>query len=158
MRILGIDPGSLITGYGIIDQTKGKQTYITSGCIKVAGKPLMDRLLQIYKDLKSIIKEYLPKFAAIEQVFMHKNAASALKLGHARGVAALTIAEAGIEVIEYSPRQVKQGVVGYGGAEKKQIQHMVKVLLNLNTTPKPDAADALAVAICHGNFLTKAIK
>jgi crossover junction endodeoxyribonuclease RuvC len=153
MNILGIDPGSRITGFGIIKQEGDKQIYVTSGCIKVAGKSLDARLTQIYSDLTMLVQQYLPEQVAIEQVFMHKNASSALKLGHARGVAMLAIAKLGIAVAEYSPRKIKQAVVGHGGAEKSQVQHMVKILLGLSSVPATDAADALAVAICHGNFL-----
>jgi crossover junction endodeoxyribonuclease RuvC len=153
MNILGIDPGSITTGFGVIRQEGGKQIYVVSGCIKIGNKPWAERLLQIYKDITEIIHEYLPEQAAIEQVFVNKNVASALKLGHARGAAMLAIANLGINIAEYSPRKIKQAVVGHGGAEKMQVQHMVKTLLGLRTAPKSDAADALAIAICHGNCL-----
>ena len=153
MNILGIDPGSVTTGFGIIRQRGNKQEYIVSGCIKTGKKTWPEKLAQIYQDLTIIAKEYLPEYVAIEQVFVNKNVSSALKLGHARGVAMLAIANMGIDIAEYSPRKIKQAVVGNGGAEKAQVQHMVKVLLNLDTVPTTDAADALAIAICHGNFL-----
>jgi crossover junction endodeoxyribonuclease RuvC len=153
MNILGIDPGSITTGFGIIKQEASKQSYIVSGCIKTGNKPWAEKLLQIYQNMTEIIRQYLPEQAAIEQVFVNKNVASTLKLGHARGAAILAVANLGINIAEYSPRKVKQAVVGYGGAEKAQIQHMVKTLLGLPTAPKSDAADALAIAICHGNCL-----
>ena len=153
MNILGIDPGSITTGFGIIRQEENKQIYVVSGCIKIGNKPWAERLLQICQDLTEIVKEYLPEQAAIEQVFVNKNVSSALKLGHARGAAMLAVASLGISIAEYSPRKIKQAVVGHGGAEKVQVQHMVKTLLGLSTVPKTDAADALAIAICHGNCL-----
>jgi crossover junction endodeoxyribonuclease RuvC len=153
MIILGIDPGSITTGFGVIRQESSKQYYVVSGCIKTGNKPWAERLLQIYQDITEIIRTYLPEQAAIEQVFVNKNVASALKLGHARGAAMLAIANVGINIAEYSPRKIKQAVVGHGGAEKIQVQHMVKALLGLHSVPKTDAADALAIAICHGNFL-----
>ena len=153
MNILGIDPGSVITGFGIIQQIGGKQIYVASGCIKVGKKPWAERLKQIYADLTAITQQYLPEHAAIEQVFVSKNVSSALKLGHARGVAMLALANFGVDIAEYSPRKIKQAVVGHGGAEKIQVQHMVKTLLGLSAAPAADAADALAIAICHGNFL-----
>lgn len=153
MNILGIDPGSITTGFGVIRQEGNKQFYVASGCIKIGNKPWAERLTQIYADITEIVQQYLPAHAAIEQVFVNKNVSSALKLGHARGVAMLAIAKFGVNIAEYSPRKVKQAVVGNGGAEKAQVQHMVKILLGLTVAPKSDAADALAIAICHGNFL-----
>ena len=153
MVILGVDPGSVVTGFGLIKQVGNKQYYIASGCIKVGNKSWPERLKQIYADLTIIMQQYLPTTAAIEQVFVSKNIASALKLGHARGVAMLAAANFGVEIAEYAPRKIKQAVVGHGGAEKTQVQHMVKMLLDLNVVPQADAADALAIAICHGNFL-----
>lgn len=147
--IIGIDPGSRITGYGIVEFAKNKYRYITCGCIRTGATELNDRLHIIYQEIIQLIHEYRPQAAAIEQVFMHKNANSALKLGQARGAA--IVALNGLPLGEYSPRQIKQAVVGYGGAQKGQIQHMVRVLLNLAEEPQADAADALAVAICHGN-------
>ena len=153
MHILGIDPGSRITGFGVIKHQGNKQIYLVSGCIKIANKPLAQRLVEIYAGLKAIVAEYVPQHVAIEQVFVQKNVASALKLGHARGAAMLAVAEYGLDIAEYSARKVKQTVVGNGAAEKGQVQHMVKILLGLESAPKADAADALAIAICHGNFL-----
>ncbi len=150
--ILGIDPGSRLTGYGII-RTDGRQhVYIASGCVKIAVvADISHRLRQIFTSLQEIIKTYSPHEAAIEQVFMHQNPGSALKLGQARGAAIVALANAAIPVAEYSARQVKQSVVGHGAAKKEQVQHMVRVLLNLSGTPQADAADALAIALCHAN-------
>lgn len=153
MNILGIDPGSVITGFGIIRQEGNQQHYVASGYIKTGNKPWPQRLLHIYQDLTTVIQQYLPKQVAIEQVFVNKNVASALKLGHARGAAMLAVVNLGLEIAEYSPRKVKQAVVGNGGAEKLQVQHMVKILLRLATLPQADAADALAIAICHANII-----
>lgn len=155
MRILGIDPGSRVTGYGVISQQRGKQTYIASGCIKLTHSSLEQRLRQIYDDINEIVETYAPQQVAIERVFVCHNVASALKLGHARGAAMVAVASKNLVVAEYSPRQIKQAVVGYGAAVKQQMQHMTKVLLNLSGLPKADAADALAVAMCHGHLLQK---
>ena len=153
MRILGIDPGSITTGYGIIKQLRNKQSYVTSGCIKVGSKKnLCVRLRQIYEDISSLIETYAPTQVAVEQVFVHKNPASALKLGQARGVAMLACACKDLSIAEYAPRQIKQAVVGYGNAQKLQVQQMVQSLLKLSAMPQVDAADALAVAMCHGHM------
>lgn len=147
--ILGIDPGSRITGYGVIRLEQRKMCYIDSGCIKVATKEIPDRLQEIFADLTTIVEAYRPTSAAIEQVFMHQNPGSALKLGQARGAAIVATTRFGIPMAEYSARQVKQSVVGYGAATKQQVQHMVCRLLDLNQLPQADAADALGIAICH---------
>jgi crossover junction endodeoxyribonuclease RuvC len=147
--ILGIDPGSNITGYGVVETTGNRQRYVTSGCIRVETKIIGERLAQIFEGLREIVAQYQPQEVAIEQVFMHQNPGSALKLGQARGVAIVAASVGGLSVSEYSARQVKKAVVGYGAAEKDQVQHMVKTLLNLNAKPQADAADALAVALCH---------
>ena len=151
MRILGIDPGSVITGYGLIEQQDKKSFYITSGCIRVGKKNFAERLSVIFEDLSLLIAEYRPTVVAIEQVFVHKNVSSALKLGQARGAAIVAVARQGLVVAEYAPRQIKKAVVGYGGAEKIQIQQMIQILLGLNGLPQADAADALAVAVCHAH-------
>jgi crossover junction endodeoxyribonuclease RuvC len=150
MIILGIDPGSCITGYGIIRSIKQQQHYLASGCIKITGKDWALRLKQIYSDLLQIIQEYRPQQISIEKIFVHKNVSSALKLGQARGAAIVAAANIGLPVYEYSAREIKQAIIGYGGADKKQIQSMVKSILSLNKTPPTDAADALAIAMCHG--------
>lgn len=149
--ILGIDPGSRITGYGVIDATSNKQRYISSGSIRVAKGSFSEQLKQIYTGISELITLYHPEEAAIEQVFVHANVNSALKLGQARGAAIVAMAQDGISIAEYSARQVKQAVVGYGNAEKTQVQHMVKLLLKLQNELQADEADALAIAICHAN-------
>ncbi len=151
--ILGIDPGSQITGYGVIRIQKNKAQYLASGCIRVEKTDHATRLKHIFSDLNQVIQQYRPTQAAIEQIFMHQNPNSALKLGQARGAALVAIALADIPVAEYTPRFVKQMIVGYGGAEKHQIQHMVQALLELNGKPQTDAADALAIALCHAHHL-----
>lgn len=151
-RILGIDPGSRITGYGIIDETAGGYRYVASGSIRVASDHFPDRLKQIFDGVQKIVEQYRPEFMAIEQVFMHKNADSALKLGQARGAAICAVQAAGLQVFEYSARQVKQAVVGKGNAEKSQVQHMVKVLLTIQGDLQIDASDALAITVCHSHF------
>lgn len=150
-RILGIDPGSLVTGYGVIDQQGQTLRYVASGCIRVKGEVLATRLGMIFDHLGEIIAEYQPEEMAIERVFMNRNADSALKLGQARGAAICAGVTRHLPVGEYAARQIKLAVVGTGGASKDQVQHMVCVLLSLTKQPPKDAADALAVAICHGH-------
>jgi len=150
--ILGIDPGSRITGYGLIRENSGTIDYIDSGCIRTRpDQELSARLLEIYNGVCLIMDRYAPDEVAIEQVFMHENPNAALKLGHARGVAMVAAASHRIKLYEYSPREIKQTVVGYGGAEKAQVNHMVVHLLALSSSPQTDAADALAIAICHSH-------
>jgi crossover junction endodeoxyribonuclease RuvC len=156
MRILGIDPGSRLTGYGLIDCEGSRSCYVASGCLQVAGDCLADKLGLIFRELSELMTEYRPQQFAIETVFMHRNAASALKLGQARGAAICAAVMQELPVAEYAPREIKQSVVGKGGADKQQVQHMVRVLLNLSDAPQADAADALAVALCH-NFQQKAL-
>jgi len=149
--ILGIDPGSRITGYGVIRVLGGRLEYMGSGCIRTQGEQLSDKLKQIYDGVSEVITQFRPSLFAIEQVFMARNPDSALKLGQARGSAIVAAVNAGLPVAEYSARQVKQSVVGTGGADKEQVQHMVRQLLKLPGTPQADAADALAVALCHAH-------
>lgn len=153
MRIIGIDPGIAITGYGIIDKYGNNYKPVCYG--KITTEPqqqTFERLVILYKSFKEIFKEYRPECAAVEELFFNKNAKTAMIIGQARGVAILAAANAGLEVYEYTPLQVKQAVVGYGRAEKKQVQKMVKLLLNLKEVPKPDdVADALAVALCQAS-------
>ncbi len=150
--ILGIDPGSRKTGFGIINCIGNQSEYITSGVIRMSdADELPARLKVIFDSLTQIIEQYCPQEMAIEQVFMAKNAASALKLGQARGAAIVAATAQNIPVSEYEARKVKQSVVGNGAADKLQVQHMVKVLLKLPASPQEDAADALAVALCHVN-------
>lgn len=150
-RILGIDPGSRVTGYGIIDQQGQQLSYAASGCIRTRGDSLAERLGIIFAELGSIIDEYRPDEMGIERVFMNKNADSALKLGQARGAAICAGVQRNVPVHEYAAREIKQAVVGKGGATKEQVQHMICVLLSLQQRPPNDAADALGVAVCHGH-------
>lgn len=149
LRILGVDPGSRITGYGIIDVEEKTNIYVTSGCLKIKGDSLAERLKLIFEDLTQIIEKYKPDEMAIEQVFMNRNVDSALKLGQARGAAICAGAMQSLPVAEFAPKEIKKAVVGKGSASKQQVQHMVTALLKLSGTPQEDAADALAVALCH---------
>jgi crossover junction endodeoxyribonuclease RuvC len=157
--ILGIDPGSRITGYGLIKVIGTTAEYVDSGCIKTSPTDeLCRRLLHIYDGICMIMDEHTPSEVAIEQVFMHENPSSALKLGHARGVAMVAAASHRVPIFEYSPREIKQAVVGFGAAEKSQISVMVVQLLNLCSAPQQDAADALAIAICHSHSRTMSLR
>ena len=157
--ILGIDPGSSITGYGVIRTLAGGRCeYLGSGCIRTSGEVLAPKLKQIYDGISEVILQFRPDLFAIEQVFMAKNPDSALKLGQARGAAIVAAVNAGLEVAEYSARHIKQSVVGTGGADKEQVQHMVRQLLKLPGNPQADAADALAVALCHTHTLQSLIR
>jgi crossover junction endodeoxyribonuclease RuvC len=151
VRIFGIDPGSERTGYGCVESDGRRHRLVTCGAISAPpGAGLPQRLSNIYRELSSLLRTAQPDCVAIENLFHAVNARSALKLGHARGVAMLAAVEAGCEVVEYTPAEVKRAVVGYGRAEKPQVQMMIKLLLGLAAAPSPhDAADALAVAICH---------
>lgn len=153
MRILGIDPGYAIMGYGIIDMVGNHFSPVAYGAVTTdKGMEMPDRLKHLYTGLMEIIGEYDPEVASIEQLFFNTNTTTAILVGQARGVAILSCANSGLPIFEYTPLQIKQGLVGYGRAEKKQIQQMVKTILNLKTVPKPDdTADALAAAICHGH-------
>lgn len=161
--ILGIDPGSRTTGYGVIKSEKNKQIYIDSGCIRTQtaaseADSIADRLKIIFAGVSEIIRLYKPDQFSIEQVFMARNADSALKLGQARGAAIVAAVSNDIPVFEYSARQIKQAVVGKGAADKAQVQHMVCYLLNLPAAPQADAADALAAALCHAHTQHSMIK
>ncbi len=149
MRILGIDPGSRITGFGVIEVNDGAVSYVTSGCIRVEGGSLPKRLKTIFNGVSEIIETYQPDEMTIEQVFVNKNVDSALKLGQARGTAICAGVIRDIEVFEYTPTQIKKAIVGKGHADKAQIQFMVRALLKLPGLPQQDAADALACALCH---------
>ncbi len=151
MRVIGIDPGTAITGWGIVDGDGDRLAIVACGAITTAAHtPLPERLQIIYRELTGLIAEWKPATSALEELFFSKNAKTALVVGHGRGVAMLALANAGLEVVEYKPLEVKQAITGHGGADKKQMQQMVKLLLNLEDIPRPDdAADALAVAICH---------
>ena len=157
--ILGIDPGSRITGYGVIRSLAGGRCeYLGTGCIRTSGDVLAPKLKQIYDGLSEVILQFRPDLFAIEQVFMAKDPDSALKLGQARGAAIVAAVNAGLEVAEYSARQVKQSVVGTGAADKEQVQHMVRQLPKLPGNPQADAADALAVALCHTHTVQSLIR
>lgn len=147
--ILGVDPGSRITGYGVIQCQGRHQIYLGSGCIRTSSEELSGRLKQIFDGITEIIRQYQPDEFAIERVFMAKNADSALKLGQARGAAIVAATVANLPVAEYSATQIKSAVVGAGRAKKEQIQHMIQQLLKLPAAPQADAADALGVAVCH---------
>ena len=153
MRVLGIDCGSRITGYGVIDIDGADCVFVRCGAIRSkASDPMPDRLKHIYKGIVAVISELQPQAAAFESLFYATNVQSALKLGHVRGVSMFAAAEANLSIYEYSPLEVKSAVTGYGRAEKPQVQQMVRALLKLNVAPHPyDAADALAVAICHAH-------
>ena len=150
MRVIGIDPGSRVTGYGVLEIETEKLRYVTSGCIRTSGS-LPHRIKDIHQGISEILAEYQPREFAIEDVFVSNNPNSALKLGQARGAAIAAGVVAGLPVFEYAARRVKQAIVGSGRATKNQIQYMVCSLLNLSGMPSMDAADALAVAICHVN-------
>ena len=153
MIILGIDPGFAITGYGVVKYEGNKFSAIDYGAITTeSSMELPKRLLHLHDSLRELILRHKPDAISIEELFFNKNIKTALTVGHGRGVAVLAAAESGIDVFEYTPLQVKQSVVGYGRAEKAQVQQMVKIILNLPQIPKPDdVADALAIAVCHGH-------
>ena len=150
-RILGIDPGSRITGFGIIDIVEGKTKYITSGIINSIKGDFIERLKLINESIQKIIDEYKPSIMVIENVFVHKNPSSALKLGHARAAAICATFKSDISVHEFSPREIKKAVVGTGAATKEQVQHMIVSLLSLDGVPSEDAAYAIAAALCYSN-------
>lgn len=150
-RILGIDPGSRQTGFGVLDFIDNRASYVTSGTVKSLDGDFPYRLRQIFESVGSIVAEFRPDVVAIESVFMHKNAASALKLGQARSAALCATFAGNVEVHEYAPREIKLAIVGTGSATKEQVQHMVVSLLSLDAPPAADAADALAAALCHGH-------
>ena len=153
MIILGIDPGTAILGYGLVSFKGNKFTPLTYGCIKNnSSVPMPEKLSIIYENIKLLIKDFSPDVMAMERLFFNRNVTTAMTVSQARGVVSLSAFQEGIDFYEYTPLQVKQAVVGYGKADKKQVQHMVKVILNLQETPKPDdVADALAIAICHAH-------
>ena len=150
-RILGIDPGSRVTGYGVIDSDGLRSRHVISGCIRLEEVDFPARLGRIFAEVGNLISVYGPQEMAIEQVFVSKNVASAMKLGQARGAAICAAVSRDLQVHEYSPRAVKQSVVGTGAADKEQVQHMVTMLLDLSQMPAADAADALAVALSHAH-------
>jgi len=150
-RILGIDPGSRLTGFGVLDFVADKATYVASGVIQSIDGEFAARLKDIYNAVSELVTEYKPDAVAVESVFVHKNPGSALKLGHARSAAICATFHTDAVVFEYAPREIKLAVVGTGAASKEQVQHMVISILKLGGSPAPDAADALATALCHGH-------
>lgn len=153
MRILGIDPGSHITGYGVIEKEGNHLRHVLHGEVKPPKNSLLTFVLNsLYDQLSAVIKETAPDAISVENIFYGKNVRSLIKQAHVRGLVIYTGANLGIPVFEYSPLEVKQAVVGYGRAEKRQVQIMVKAILKLASLPPADAADALAVAVCHANF------
>jgi crossover junction endodeoxyribonuclease RuvC len=151
MRVLGIDPGTAITGYGVVEENAGELKVVAFGAIRTPAKqPLPARLQTIYRGVRNLVEEWEPASAAVEELFFSSNVRTAMSVGQARGVTLLALIDAGLPIAEYTPLTVKQAVTGYGSADKAQIQEMVRLLLGLAEPPKPDdAADALAVAICH---------
>ncbi|MEN8188573.1 MAG: crossover junction endodeoxyribonuclease RuvC [Thermodesulfobacteriota bacterium] len=153
MRILGIDPGSRLTGYGVVESVGSQLGFVACGVVKTNPKlSFSHRLGEIFDGINEVVQLHDPDVAAVEDVFMAANPNSALKLGQARGAAITALLRNGLSVHDYSAKKVKQGVAGYGQAPKEQVQHMVCVLLGLSKSPSADAADALAVAICHANY------
>jgi crossover junction endodeoxyribonuclease RuvC len=149
--VLGIDPGTAITGYGLVREDDTELDLVDCGVIVTPPRQtLAERLQTIYQGLSQVIREHQPDAAAVEELFFSRNVRTALSVGHARGVALLALADAGLSVHEYKPLEVKQAITGYGGADKQQVQEMVRMLLHLDRVPQPDdAADAVAVAVCH---------
>lgn len=158
VRILGIDPGSLFTGYGIVDYDGQQLRHVASGCLRVAGMQFSARLREIFAGMSAVLDEFAPQEAAVEQAFVHKNADSALKLGQARAAAICATFDAAPRLFEYTPRAIKLALTGKGSASKDQVQHMVKVLLGLRERLQADSADALAVAICHAHSRTLTVR
>jgi len=152
-RIIGIDPGSRCTGYGVIDSDGVRHEYVISGYLKITGDELPERLGMIFNEISIIINKWQPQSMGIEQVFMNKNVDSAFKLGQARGAAICAGTHAKLDVGEYTPRAIKKAVVGNGSADKQQIQQMMKLLLKLDFDPQSDEADGLAIAMCHANHM-----
>ena len=156
MRILGIDPGYAIVGFGVLDADRGKARLVRCGAINTqAGTPMPLRLLQIQEDMETLIRDFSPEVMAIEELFFNTNVTTAIGVAQARGVILATAARLGVRIFEYSPSQVKIAVVGYGKAEKRQVMDMTKRILGLSAVPKPDdAADAVAIALCHARSRT----
>ncbi len=154
MRILGIDPGTGITGWGVVDKNYNQLTVVDYGCIRTPAHQLnQKRLCEIYDGMQLLLDEYQPDEMAIEELFYNRNVTTVISVGQARGVLVLAAAQRGVPVYEYTPLQIKQAVTGYGRADKKQVQYMIQNMLDLKTVPRPDdAADALAVAVCHSNW------
>jgi len=157
-RVLGIDPGSLRTGYGVIDCSVRGEKHVASGCIRATGDDFAGRLRQIHEAILAVVAEFRPDEIAIEKVFMHRNADSALKLGQARGAVLCAAVVTGASVHEYAPRAIKLAVVGTGAADKAQVSSMVQALLTIGEPATADISDALAVALCHGQARRAALR
>lgn len=151
MRILGIDPGSRVTGYGVIDSDGVRSRHVSSGCIRTENQDFSARLGEIFKGIQEIVRTEQPDEVAVEQVFVARNPSSALKLGHARGAAVTAVVTMNLSVAEYTPRAVKKALVGTGAAEKEQVQHMIRLLLGVTGKMGLDESDALAIALCHAH-------
>ncbi|MDY7041524.1 MAG: crossover junction endodeoxyribonuclease RuvC [Chloroflexota bacterium] len=151
MPILGVDPGTAITGYGLVHEGQGKLTVVEYGVVTTSSQlTLAERLLKIHQELSELVSRHAPSAVAVEKLFFSRNVRTAMAVGQARGVALLAAAQAGLPVYEYTPLEVKLAIAGYGGASKEQVQQMVQLLLGLEEVPRPDdAADAIAVAVCH---------
>lgn len=154
MRLLGIDPGSRVTGFGVLELEKGKVVYVASGCIRAREGDATARLKAIFEGVCEVVTTYQPQAVAIERVFFAKNADAAIKLGQARGAAVCAVLRYELPIAEYTALQIKQAVVGRGHADKAQVQHMVRALLGLDAMPPADAADALACALCHSHRIS----
>ncbi|MBW1771465.1 MAG: crossover junction endodeoxyribonuclease RuvC [Deltaproteobacteria bacterium] len=153
MLLLGVDPGSRVTGYGLVEKKQSRMTCIHAGTIAPPGNlPLYQRIHKIFESMVDLISRYQPAEMAMEDIFFAKNVKSALKIGHARGAIMVAAAQCGLEVFEYSPLEIKKAVVGYGRATKEQVRSMVQAILNMGAIPSLDASDALATAICHLNW------
>ncbi|MEO8315073.1 MAG: crossover junction endodeoxyribonuclease RuvC [Pseudomonadota bacterium] len=157
-RVLGLDPGSIRMGFGVIDCKSAGEAHVASGCVRVAGADLAAKLRYIHEQVLAIVTQYEPDEVAIERVFMHRNADSALKLGQARGAALSAAVALGAAVYEYAPRAIKLAVVGTGAADKAQVSHMVQVLLAIGTPATSDVSDALAIALCHAQNRRVAVR
>jgi crossover junction endodeoxyribonuclease RuvC len=150
-RVMGVDPGSRVTGYGIIETDGVRSRHLDSGCIRTLSGPFPARLGEIFEGIRDVLLKWQPQEVAVEEVFVSRNASSALKLGQARGAAVSAIVIGGLPVFEYTPAAVKQGLVGNGRAEKEQVQHMVRVILGIQGKLVLDQSDALAIALCHAH-------
>jgi crossover junction endodeoxyribonuclease RuvC len=153
MIVLGVDPGSIVTGYGLVEKKQNQMTCVRAGTISSSNKiPFFQRIHKIYQSMADLMEHYRPSELAIYDVFFSKNLKSALKIGHARGAVLIAAVQSGMKIFEYSPLEIKQSVVGYGRATKEQVRSMVQVILKLETQPVTDTSDALATAICHLNW------
>jgi crossover junction endodeoxyribonuclease RuvC len=153
MLVLGVDPGSHVTGYGLVEKSRTHLSHIHSGKISASGKfPFYERIHKIFEEMVHIMDRYRPMEMAIEDVFYAKNIKSSLKLGHARGAVLIAAVQCGVHIFEYTPLEIKKSVVGYGRATKEQVRSMVRVILSLDSVPGLDTSDALAAAICHSNW------